>query len=126
MYPVFLLAAPEIAESLIRYRTDRLSAAQTNARINGFAGAMFPWESGLSGAEVTPVYAATSEEHHITLDVAFACIQHAHASGTANSSGVRFGRSLIRYVAGSPPAWCVRVVDMRSITWWVWMRQRRM
>ncbi len=81
MYPVFLFAAPDIAGSLLRYRTARLAAAETNARINGFSGAMFPWESGLTGSEVTPVFAATSEEHHVTLDVAFACVQHAYASG---------------------------------------------
>ncbi len=81
MYPLFLFADPDIAESLLRYRTERLDGAAKNARINGFRGAMFPWESGCSGDEVTPVHAATSEEHHVTLDVAFACIQHIHAAG---------------------------------------------
>jgi protein-glucosylgalactosylhydroxylysine glucosidase len=81
MYPVFLLAAPDIARALVSYRTRRLAMAEANARLSGYGGAMFPWESGLTGSEVTPVWADTSEEHHIGLDVAFACIQHAHASG---------------------------------------------
>lgn len=80
MYPVLLLAAPPVAQATLRYRTDRLAAAGENARVNGYGGAMFPWESASSGAEVTPIYAATSEEHHITLDVAFACLQYAYAT----------------------------------------------
>lgn len=80
MFPFYLLVAPEIARAVLRYRSERLRAARNNASLAGFAGCMFPWESGVTGDEVTPVIAATSEEHHITLDVAVACLQYAHAT----------------------------------------------
>jgi protein-glucosylgalactosylhydroxylysine glucosidase len=79
MFPVYLLTAPETAKALLRYRVECLPAARTNAALNGYGGAMFPWESGATGAEVTPVFASTSEEHHVTLDIAFACLQYIHA-----------------------------------------------
>ena len=79
MFPVYLLTAPETAKALLRHRVECLPAARDNAALNGYRGAMFPWESGATGAEVTPVFASTSEEHHITLDIAFACLQYIHA-----------------------------------------------
>ena len=64
---------PEIAKSLVGYRFNRLKAAEENARIYGYKGAMYPWESAVSGEEETPVWALTGTyEHHITGDVAFA------------------------------------------------------
>ncbi len=83
MFPVILLTAPDTAEALLRYRVDRLDAARTNATLSGYKGAMFPWESGVTGCDLTPIHAPTSEEHHITLDVAFACLQYAYAAGNA-------------------------------------------
>ncbi|MFC1462794.1 hypothetical protein ACFLQU_04230 [Verrucomicrobiota bacterium] len=53
---------------------ERLDAARRNAALSGYAGAKFPWESSLSGDEVTPVGAATSEEDHVTPDIAFAAL----------------------------------------------------
>mgnify|MGYP002378798079 CR=1 FL=1 len=64
---------PEMARSLIEYRVERLEAARQNALINGYKGAMFPWESAESGFEETPLYALTGPfEHHITADVGIA------------------------------------------------------
>jgi protein-glucosylgalactosylhydroxylysine glucosidase len=73
MYPALLVLHPELAESMMEYRFQRLEAAKRNAFANGFEGAMFPWESAESGVEETPVWALSGPfEHHITADVAIA------------------------------------------------------
>jgi trehalose/maltose hydrolase-like predicted phosphorylase len=55
------------------YRFDRLEAAKRNAFSHGFKGAMYPWESTVTGIEDTPVSALTGPfEHHVTACVAFA------------------------------------------------------
>jgi kojibiose hydrolase len=74
MYPPLLILQPEIAESLLKYRFERLGAARQNAFSHGFEGAMFPWESADDGSEDTPVWALTGPfQHHIT-----GCIAWAH------------------------------------------------
>jgi trehalose/maltose hydrolase-like predicted phosphorylase len=74
MYPPLLLLQPEIAESLLAYRFNRLDAAKRNAFSHGYKGAMFPWESSAEGSEDTPVWALTGPfQHHIT-----GCIAWAH------------------------------------------------
>ncbi|WP_078769720.1 glycosyl hydrolase family 95 catalytic domain-containing protein [Elizabethkingia meningoseptica] len=73
MFKPLLFFKPEVAKSLVDYRFNRLKAAEENARIYGYKGAMYPWESTVSGEEETPVWALTGTyEHHITGDVAFA------------------------------------------------------
>lgn len=44
---------PEITRSLLLYRYRRLGEARAAARIAGFQGAMFPWQSGSDGQEET-------------------------------------------------------------------------
>jgi protein-glucosylgalactosylhydroxylysine glucosidase len=73
MYPPLLLMHPEIAESLVEYRYQRLDAARKNAYSHGLKGAMFPWESSDDGSEDTPVWAITGPfEHHISGCVSWA------------------------------------------------------
>jgi trehalose/maltose hydrolase-like predicted phosphorylase len=73
MFPVLLVMHPELAESMIEYRFNRLDAAKKNAFIHGYKGAMFPWESAASGDEETPVWALSGPfEQHITGDVGLA------------------------------------------------------
>jgi protein-glucosylgalactosylhydroxylysine glucosidase len=77
MFPVLLALQPHTARSLIMYRVDRLPAARRNAVANGYAGAMFPWESALSGDEHTPLCCLTGGfEHHVTADIALAAWQY--------------------------------------------------
>ena len=67
MFPPLLMMQPDIAESLLNYRFERLEAAKQNAFAHGYKGAMFPWESAEDGSEDTPVWALTGPfEHHIT------------------------------------------------------------
>jgi len=73
MFPVYLVMHPEIAKSLIEYRFERLEAAKRNAFSHGYKGAMYPWESAVTGVEETPVWALSGPfEHHITACVALA------------------------------------------------------
>ncbi|MFW6330461.1 MAG: hypothetical protein ACOC3J_01930, partial [Gemmatimonadota bacterium] len=51
VFPVLDFRFPELTRSLLKYRYRRLQAARRAARAAGFAGAMFPWQSGSSGRE---------------------------------------------------------------------------
>ena len=73
MFPSILQLHPELAESMIEYRYQRLEAAKRNAFGKGYKGAMFPWESAATGVEETPVWALSGPfEHHITACVGIA------------------------------------------------------
>lgn len=82
--PYFLYTHPEIARKLVTYRYHTLNGARSKARDNGYEGAMYPWESALTGEEETPewgpvdivtgtpTYIWTGKiEQHITADVAY-------------------------------------------------------
>lgn len=49
--PYYAANDPKTARDILRYRIKRLSAAQENAVIDGEKGAMYPWQSGLTGDE---------------------------------------------------------------------------
>ncbi|MFD0664078.1 pyridoxamine 5'-phosphate oxidase family protein [Thermocatellispora tengchongensis] len=51
--PWLNLRFPEISRALLRYRWRRLPEARAAAREAGYAGAMFPWQSGGDGREET-------------------------------------------------------------------------
>ena len=53
IFPFFNYRVPEITRALLMYRYRRLGEARAAARKAGFAGAMFPWQSGSNGEEVT-------------------------------------------------------------------------
>ena len=82
--PFFMATMPEEARRMLVYRYNNLNAARENARLNGYEGAQFPWESADDGREATPplvpldmrgermvrIYTG-EEEHHITADIAY-------------------------------------------------------
>ena len=73
MYPPLMMLHPDLARSLVDYRTDRIAAARQRAQAYGYEGVMFPWESDWYGEESTPSWAITGPlEHHITADVGIA------------------------------------------------------
>lgn len=73
MYPPLLILRPELARSIIDYRSDRLEGAKNKAFSHGYDGVMFPWESNDRGQEATPVWALTGPfQHHITAVVGIA------------------------------------------------------
>jgi len=51
IFPMINLRLPEITRELLMYRYRRLNAARENARLAGYRGAMFPWQSGSNGRE---------------------------------------------------------------------------
>lgn len=74
MYPPMLLLNAGIAESMMKYRTNRVDAARNRAISYGYRGVMFPWESDDSGSEACPAGALAGVfEHHITSCVGIAC-----------------------------------------------------
>ncbi|MGL4904663.1 MAG: hypothetical protein ACRC34_04120, partial [Cetobacterium sp.] len=88
--PFYTYTMPEVAKSLLKYRFETLDGARKKASINGYSGAMFPWESAWKDdGEVTPVWGAVDIvtgkatkiqsgfiEQHITCDVAYALWQY--------------------------------------------------
>jgi trehalose/maltose hydrolase-like predicted phosphorylase len=83
MYPALLPLHPEMARSAAMFRSKTLGAAMTNARVNGYKGAMYPWEADETGAEATPRFAWDNAlgENHVTSDVALAQWQYYLATG---------------------------------------------
>src|SRR6185312_14513666 len=78
MFPSLLLTHPDVARSLVAFRSRTLGAARENARANGFGGAMYPWEADELGRETTPHFAVQNarSEIHVTGDVAVAQWQY--------------------------------------------------
>ena len=74
MYPPINLLHPDMAQSLLQYRVDRIRGAKTKAATYSppYSGSMFPWESALSGEETCPSWAPTGHsEMHINSDIVF-------------------------------------------------------
>jgi trehalose-phosphatase len=55
IFPVLNLRLPMITRSLLSYRYRRLPEARHAAAAAGYAGAMFPWQSGSDGREESPL-----------------------------------------------------------------------
>ena len=53
VFPFLNFQDPWLAGRLLEYRHARIGAARAAARAAGFAGAMFPWQSGSNGREET-------------------------------------------------------------------------
>ncbi len=53
IFPFLTLRQPELTRALLRYRARRLDRAREAAAEAGYAGAMFPWQSGSDGREET-------------------------------------------------------------------------
>ncbi|HQT91697.1 MAG TPA: hypothetical protein PL001_06675, partial [Candidatus Kryptobacter bacterium] len=83
MFPPLLLMHPSIAKSMVMFRYKSLPAAEANAKLNGYHGAMYPWESDENGDEACPKFAYQNAlyENHVTGDVAFAQWQYFLATG---------------------------------------------
>ena len=78
MWPSINFLHPDLSDSLLQYRVDRIPGAMQKALSYSppFAGTMFPWESALTGVETCPSWAATGlREIHISGDIGFAVWQ---------------------------------------------------
>lgn len=81
MFPALILQHPQLARSIVDYRFNTLPGAMANAKANGFAGAEYAWESGMTGKEDTPPGLVYRYERHINGDVALAQWQYYLATG---------------------------------------------
>eukprot|EP01043_Picozoa_sp_COSAG02_P050127 COSAG02_NODE_5114_length_4616_cov_6.047598_2_plen_434_part_00 len=71
--PSIVLQWPRIAASMNEYRYNRLHPAQERAKQRGLAGAMWPWESALSGSDMCgPGQTEGTNEIHISGDIPMA------------------------------------------------------
>ena len=69
---------PETAKEMLSYRLHVIQGARDRANETGYKGARFPWESALTGREVTPDCCPETRDLqiHITGDIAFALRQY--------------------------------------------------
>ena len=83
LFPALVLLHPELARPMVEFRSRTREAARANAKRNGYAGAMYPWEAGPDGAESTPRFAGQNAkyENHVNGDVALAAWQYWQATG---------------------------------------------
>lgn len=92
VFPVLNLRYPAITRSLLRYRYRRLPEARRAAREAGYAGAMFPWQSGSDGREESQKLHlnpnsgrwnpdASARAHHIGIAVAYNVWQYYQVTG---------------------------------------------
>jgi hypothetical protein len=81
--PVLGLLYPEAARTLLEYRSSVVPAARANAKLNGYRGLQFPWESGpTNGEESSPGKGSASHyEDHVSCDVAWAFGHFADLTG---------------------------------------------
>lgn len=109
--PFFLHNEPAIAKNLLKYRYFRLAGAKEKARQNNYLGALFPWESALTGYEETPKYAAINirtgkrqiissavAEHHIVADIAYA-VMDLYQTTTDQDFMDQYGKPLLKETA---------------------------
>ena len=92
VFPVLNLRSPDTTRSLLRYRQRRLPEARQAARDAGYAGAMFPWQSGSDGREESQTLHlnpnsgrwnpdASARAHHIGIAVAYNVWQYYQVTG---------------------------------------------
>ncbi|MDI3315055.1 MAG: trehalose-phosphatase [Mycobacterium sp.] len=82
IFPVLNLRLPNVTRALLRYRYRRLPEARRAAKLAGYRGAMYPWQSGSDGREESPAQHlnprsgrwlpdASHRAHHIGIAVAY-------------------------------------------------------
>lgn len=92
VYPFITLRRPRLTSALLAYRHRRLGAARRAAAQGGHNGAMFPWQSGIAGDDVTPrrlfnplneqwIPDHSSLQRHVGLAVAFSAWQYYESTG---------------------------------------------
>jgi len=93
VFPFLNFQRPVLAETLLRYRHNRLDAARAAAKEAGYAGAMFPWQSGSNGREETqqvhlnPTSGRWLPDHshlqrHVNIAIAYNVWQHYMVTGS--------------------------------------------
>ena len=79
MFPALLAQHPDIARVMVDYRSTTLPAARRNAANNGYAGAIYPWTSAISGDMGDECYGAvTNAKGKVIADPNKSCTQQLH------------------------------------------------
>jgi trehalose/maltose hydrolase-like predicted phosphorylase/beta-phosphoglucomutase-like phosphatase (HAD superfamily) len=102
IFPFFNLQRPILAAALLDYRHARLGAARSAARLNGYRGAMFPWQSGSNGQEETQQLHLNPKsgrwlpdnshrQRHVNIAIAYNVWQHYMVTGST---------AFLRFVGG--------------------------
>lgn len=79
MFPALLAQHPNIARVMVDYRSNTLPAARKNAANNGYAGALYPWTSAISGDMGDECYGAvTDAQGKVIADPNKSCTQQLH------------------------------------------------
>lgn len=107
--PVFALHDSQLTRQLLMYRYRRLPAAKQNAQAAGYAGAMFPWQSGAKGDEqsqITHLNPLTntwdpdysSLQRHVSLAIAYNVILYDRITGDTDFM-VHYGLEMLQEIA---------------------------
>lgn len=92
IFPLLSLRLPELTRSLLLYRYRRIDRARRDARIEGYEGAMYPWQSGSNGREETQTMHlnpksgrwlpdASHLQRHVNAAIAYNVWQYHQATG---------------------------------------------
>ncbi|ESO07039.1 hypothetical protein HELRODRAFT_76967, partial [Helobdella robusta] len=76
MYPPLLMLHQSSAQLMLQARLRTMYTAGENAKIEGFVGMKYPWESALTGIEVSPDRECGIREIHINGDISLAVLQY--------------------------------------------------
>lgn len=92
--PFFIFTQPALGRNLLSYRYHTLNGARRKASHYGYKGAMYAWESAVTGDEVTPRWSLPSDfygndiriwcrdhEIHISSDISYAVWYYWQATG---------------------------------------------
>jgi trehalose/maltose hydrolase-like predicted phosphorylase len=79
MFPALLAQHPDLARVMVDYRSNTLPAARKNAADNGYAGALYPWTSALTGDMGDECYGAVTDANgKVIADPNKSCTQQFH------------------------------------------------
>ena len=105
VFPVLNLRVPELSRSLLQYRYHRLPAARRAAAEAGYAGAMYPWQSGSDGTEQSALMHLNPQsgrwlpdttylQRHIGIAVAYSVWQYYQCTGDLDFLA-RYGAEMV-------------------------------
>ncbi|WP_228489088.1 glycoside hydrolase family 65 protein [Raineyella fluvialis] len=109
IFPVLNLRLPLLTRSLLRYRYRRLPEARVAAHQAGYAGAMFPWQSGSDGREenqrlhLNPISGRwlpdpTLRQRHVGIAIAYNVWQYYQVTGDREFL-VHYGAEMLLEIA---------------------------
>jgi len=116
MYPTLLLTHPDVADSVIAYRSKTLGQAQENAAELGYSGTLFAWNGAGTGDLATECHSVDPPhcrtQIHLQGDIALATWQYYLATG--DTGWLRRHWPILR---GEAEFWASRATPNGDGTW---------